>query len=380
MPYPLRLSKGGVLSSVSDQPLLASRCRTARCTYRDGGYEGDGWHTFYFLARPAQTLRLHFIAARTNEGALPFASFKGWGFFPSHPPPTGWHPSLFATGPREHYDFTSSKGGTPFIFARSTRALLLDFIAVRTSEGALPFAAFKGWGFFPPWFFSGRINQPFFSGRINRNHPLFSCRVKRPTAPRGHHVRLIAPQFVKPYVKSNKNDAEAICEAVSRPHMRFVPAKSVEQQDIQSLHRVRSRLVSSRTKLVNQIRGLLAEYGIVLPQYVSQLRRELPRALRAPPQSAPAPASLSGSQNSYPAPAPNTLACTHPSRSAPGTSARWQPHHARSPMPIPGHPGQRNVFRKFVNSISCPSTAPPASCPRVPRLLSFTRVVSRSEM
>ncbi len=66
----------------------------------------------------------------------------------------------------------------------------------------------------------------------------------------GHTVRLIAPQFVKPYVKSNKNDvndAEAICEAVSRPHMRFVPAKSVEQQDIQCLHRVRSRLVGTRT-------------------------------------------------------------------------------------------------------------------------------------
>lgn len=97
-----------------------------------------------------------------------------------------------------------------------------------------------------------------------------------------HTVRLIAPQFVKPYVKSNKNDAndaEAICEAVSRPRMRFVPAKSVAQQDIQSLHRVRSRLVSSRTGLANQIRGLLAEYGIVLPQHVSQLRRGLPLIL-----------------------------------------------------------------------------------------------------
>jgi transposase len=99
----------------------------------------------------------------------------------------------------------------------------------------------------------------------------------------GRRVRLIAPQFVKPYVKSNKNDAndaEAICEAVSRPHMRFVPAKSVEQQDIQSLHRVRSRLVSSRTGLANQIRGLLAEYGIVLPQHVSQLRRGFLRPIR----------------------------------------------------------------------------------------------------
>jgi transposase len=98
----------------------------------------------------------------------------------------------------------------------------------------------------------------------------------------GHSIRLIAPQFVKPYVKSNKNDAndaEAICEAVSRPQMRFVAAKSVEQQDIQSLHRVRSRLIGSRTQLGNQIRGLLTEYGIVLPQHFSQLRRELPRVL-----------------------------------------------------------------------------------------------------
>src|SRR6201993_1267406 len=86
----------------------------------------------------------------------------------------------------------------------------------------------------------------------------------------GLKVRLIAPQFVKPYVKSNKNDAndaEAICEAVARPSMRFVPAKSVEQQDIQLLHRVRSRFVSCRTQLANQIRGLLMEYGLVLPQH-----------------------------------------------------------------------------------------------------------------
>jgi transposase len=98
----------------------------------------------------------------------------------------------------------------------------------------------------------------------------------------GHTVRMMAPQFVKPYVKSNKNDrndAEAICEAVSRPQMRFVPAKSVEQQDIQSLHRVRSRLVGLRTQLGNQVRGLLMEYGIVLPQHVGRLRRGLPDIL-----------------------------------------------------------------------------------------------------
>jgi transposase len=95
----------------------------------------------------------------------------------------------------------------------------------------------------------------------------------------GHTVQLIAPQFVKPYVKSQKNDAndaEAICEAVSRPSMRFVPAKKIEQQDLQCLHRVRFRLIGCRTQLVNQIRGLLAEYGIVLPQHVAQLRRNLP--------------------------------------------------------------------------------------------------------
>src|ERR1039458_5921782 len=98
----------------------------------------------------------------------------------------------------------------------------------------------------------------------------------------GHTVRLMAPQFVKPYVKSNKNDAndaEAICEAVTRPSMRFVHHKSVEQQDLQCLHRVRSRLVACRTQLVNQIRGLLAEYGIVLPQYPGQVRRGLPTVL-----------------------------------------------------------------------------------------------------
>lgn len=92
----------------------------------------------------------------------------------------------------------------------------------------------------------------------------------------GHEVRLISPQFVTPYVKSNKNDrndAEAICEAVSRPSMRFVPPKSVEQLEIQAVHRIRQRLVSNRTRLVNQIRGLLAEHGVVIPRDISRLRR-----------------------------------------------------------------------------------------------------------
>jgi transposase len=98
----------------------------------------------------------------------------------------------------------------------------------------------------------------------------------------GHEARLISPQFVKPYVKGNKNDAndaEAICEAVSRPTMRFVPLKSVEQQDIQVLHRIRSGLVKERTALANRIRGLLGEYGIVVAAGLAKLRRRLPELL-----------------------------------------------------------------------------------------------------
>ena len=101
----------------------------------------------------------------------------------------------------------------------------------------------------------------------------------RTLAAMGHTVKLIAPQFVKPYVKGNKNDAndaEAICEAVGRPNMRFVPIKTVEQQNIQALHRIRSELVHQRTAKVNQIRGLLAEYGLTVNQGVSSLRRALP--------------------------------------------------------------------------------------------------------
>jgi len=72
------------------------------------------------------------------------------------------------------------------------------------------------------------------------------------------------------------NDAEAICEAVSRPSMRFVPSKSIEQQDLQALHRIRSRMIGSRTQLGNQIRGLLAEYRIVLPLHLSQVQITTP--------------------------------------------------------------------------------------------------------
>ena len=98
----------------------------------------------------------------------------------------------------------------------------------------------------------------------------------------GHTVKLMAPQFVKPYVKSNKNDAndaEAICEAVGRPTMRFVSVKTIAQQDLQAIHRIRSEVVRQRTAKVNQIRGLLAEYGVVVGRQVATLRRALPELL-----------------------------------------------------------------------------------------------------
>jgi transposase len=91
----------------------------------------------------------------------------------------------------------------------------------------------------------------------------------------GHTVRLMAPQFVKPYVKSNKNDvadAAAICEAVGRPDMRFVAIKTVEQQALLAVHRARQGMVKARTAQANQIRGLLAEFGVVLPKGIAHLQ------------------------------------------------------------------------------------------------------------
>lgn len=90
----------------------------------------------------------------------------------------------------------------------------------------------------------------------------------------GHTVQLIPPQYVKPYVKRNKTDAadaEAICEAVAKPNMRFVPIKTKEQQAILALHRVRSLLVRQRTATINALRGLLGEYGLIAGKGVRQL-------------------------------------------------------------------------------------------------------------
>ncbi len=98
----------------------------------------------------------------------------------------------------------------------------------------------------------------------------------------GHAVRLMAPQFVKPYVKTNKNDvadAEAICEAVGRPNMRFVPLKTTEQQSVLALHRARQGFVKARTAQANAIRGLLGEFGIVMPQGMTSLAKRVPEIL-----------------------------------------------------------------------------------------------------
>jgi len=98
----------------------------------------------------------------------------------------------------------------------------------------------------------------------------------------GRQVRLINPRFVKPFVRGSKNDAvdaEAIYEAATRPTRRFVPVKSTEQQDLQSLHRVRERLICQRTSLINHTRGLLAEYGIVLPRGSSRFTTRAPEAV-----------------------------------------------------------------------------------------------------
>ena len=98
----------------------------------------------------------------------------------------------------------------------------------------------------------------------------------------GHTVRLMAPQFVKPYVKTNKNDAadaEAICEALTRPTMRFVPVKHVEQQAVLAVHRVRQALVKARTAQANQIRGLLSEFGLIIPQGIAHISKRVPEML-----------------------------------------------------------------------------------------------------
>ena len=98
----------------------------------------------------------------------------------------------------------------------------------------------------------------------------------------GHSVQLIAPQYVKPFVKRNKNDAadaEAICEAVTRPNMPAVPIKNASQQATLSVHRARQGFVKARTAQANQIRGLLAEFGIIIPQGISHIAKRVPEII-----------------------------------------------------------------------------------------------------
>ncbi len=107
----------------------------------------------------------------------------------------------------------------------------------------------------------------------------------------GHEPRLMAPQFVAPYRKSQKNDgndAEAICEAVGRPSMRFVAVKDAAQQAVLTVHRARALLVSERTALVNHIRGLLGEYGVVIAQGVARVRTALPEVIEDADNGLPA--------------------------------------------------------------------------------------------
>jgi transposase len=108
----------------------------------------------------------------------------------------------------------------------------------------------------------------------------------------GHDVRLMPPAYVKPYVKRNKNDvtdAEAICEAVSRPNMRFVPVKTVEQQSVLMLHRTRSLLVRQRTMFANAIRAHLAEFGIVAAQGIGNVMTLVERLISTPSDGEPLP-------------------------------------------------------------------------------------------
>jgi transposase len=115
----------------------------------------------------------------------------------------------------------------------------------------------------------------------------------------GPDVRLIAVQLIKPYrtkQKNDRNEAEAICEAVSRPQMRFVPIKTVEQPAVLTVHRARELLVSERTAVANQIRGLLREYGLVIAQGIQRLRRELPSVLGAEDDRLPTLAQSVGTE------------------------------------------------------------------------------------
>ncbi len=136
----------------------------------------------------------------------------------------------------------------------------------------------------------------------------------------GHTVRLMAPQFVKPYVKTNKNDAadaEAICEAVARPSMRFVPIKNTEQQSVLALHRVRQGFVKARTAQANQIRGLLGELGLIVPQGIGYIASRVAELIENADNELPGPSVCSSS------------GCSTTSRSSGDRSKSWRHRYRR---------------------------------------------------
>ena len=156
--------------------------------------------------------------------------------------------------------------------------------------------------------------RPYFAYRnysVPRDDPIHNARsvatlkaaILRKMAPlqaHGHKVQLIPPQYVRPFVKTNKNDAadaEAICEAVTRPTMRFAPAKSAEQQSVLMLHRARELLVRQRTMVINALRGHCAEFGLIVAQGASKVEElvaiiEDPGDVRLPPLAREALGSL----------------------------------------------------------------------------------------
>lgn len=147
----------------------------------------------------------------------------------------------------------------------------------------------------------GNDNEVVFNRKVKRNQLLQELRQYEPTVVAmeacyssnpwgreiealGHEVRLVPPFKVKPFVVGNKNDhndALAIAEAALRPTMRFVKVKTLAQQDIQTVFRIRERVVRNRTGLINQIRGLLSEYGVVAPKAKARLRQAIPAALES---------------------------------------------------------------------------------------------------
>ena len=117
----------------------------------------------------------------------------------------------------------------------------------------------------------------------------------RHVAALGHRVGIMAPRFVAPYRKGGKNDgndAEAICEAVARPGMRFVAIKSAEQQAVLCLHRIRHALIKERTAAINQLRGLLAEFGLIMPKGRYGAQHQIPRILEDAENGLPMLASV----------------------------------------------------------------------------------------